>query len=94
MRVTSQSDAGFYREFLKTLCDEAGIAPVLDTPAGVEAVCREDGQRSFLFLLNHSTQEQPVTLTRQCRDLLEGSSHAPGERILLGAAGVKILEQL
>lgn len=92
--VASQSDAGFYREFLKTLCDEAGIAPILHTSAGVEAVCREDGQHSFLFLLNHSTQEQPVTLTRQCRDLLEGSSHAPGERILLGAAGVKILEQL
>ena len=92
--VASQSDGDFYREFLKTLCDEAGIAPVLHTPAGVEAVCREDGQRSFLFLLNHSTQEQPVTLTRQCLDLLEGSSHAPGERILLGAAGVKILEQL
>ena len=92
--VASQSDAGFYREFLKTLCDDEGIEPVLHTPAGVEAVCREDGTHSFLFLLNHSGEEKQVTLTRQCRDLLEGSRYAAGESIPISAAGVKILEQL
>ncbi len=52
----------FLRPFLKQVCAEQGVAPVCETPDGVEAVIREqDGQR-YLFVLNHNYEPVNVTL--------------------------------
>jgi beta-galactosidase len=56
--------------------DTAGVTPTLATPAGVEAVRRGDGERSFLFLLNHSDKEQTVALDRPGRDLHSQRLHS------------------
>ncbi len=47
----------------QTLCADAGITPLMETPHGVEAVRRvtEDG-RAYLFLLNHNADAREVSL--------------------------------
>lgn len=50
------------KEVLGTLCREAGVKPVLETPAGIEAVIRTNGEKSWLFVLNHNEEEVNVAL--------------------------------
>ena len=40
--------------FIAEICAEAGIAPLMATPHGVEAVTREKDGTTWLFLLNHN----------------------------------------
>jgi beta-galactosidase len=75
---------------LRRACDEAGIRPLLEAPAGVEAVERVAGERRYLFALNHGAEPAVVQLPRPARDLLRpaaaaGTSHTvePGEVAIL-----------
>lgn len=49
---------------LRSIADDAGAQPVLDVapPAGVEVTRRDTGEASFLFLLNHTSDDAPVEL--------------------------------
>ncbi|HEX7354487.1 MAG TPA: beta-galactosidase [Mycobacteriales bacterium] len=62
------------RETLASLlawtCERARVRPVLDAPAGVEAVRRGD----VLFLINHTAEPTAVDLPEPGRDLLSGRS--------------------
>lgn len=91
--VAAQSDAAFYRKFMDTLCAEQGVTAALDTPEGVEAVRRRSAKGEFLFLLNHTPQTHLVCADAAYKDLLDGSTLAPGEQITVSAAGVRILER-
>ncbi|MFC4021974.1 beta-galactosidase [Micromonospora sp. GCM10011542] len=53
------------------LVDEAGVRPAAQVPTGVEVVRRRDGERSWLFAINHTDAEVrlPVTGT----ELLTGA---------------------
>jgi beta-galactosidase len=54
---------------------EAGVQPVLRTPAGVEATLRHSRRDQFLFLLNHTDRPARVALgAHGGRDLLTGRS--------------------
>ncbi len=56
---------------LDTACAKAEVAPVLVTPAGVEATVREKDGQAFLFVLNHRDEAVRVNLgRRQGTDLL------------------------
>lgn len=88
--VATRPNATFYSAFLKKLCDAHGIAPVLDTPALVEATMRENETTQFLFLLNHSGKPQTVTLDGAWTDALTGNVCTAAE---LPVAGVCILER-
>jgi beta-galactosidase len=58
---------------LDDICARAKLAPVLRTPALVEATLRENEQRRFLFLLNHDTKAATVSLGKfRGTDLLTG----------------------
>ena len=48
--------------FIAGLCDAAGIAPLMTTPHGVEAVRRVKDGCTWLFLLNHNGQAETVTV--------------------------------
>ena len=48
--------------FAGALLASAGVTPLPPTPHGVEAVHRTDGQRTWLFLLNHTREPQQVAL--------------------------------
>lgn len=71
--VGTMGGTPLYEALLRRLTPDVGVEPVLGTHEGVEAVVRagEDGQR-VLFLLNHTPDNQQVTLDQPYRDLLSG----------------------
>lgn len=63
---------------LARILDEAGVRATAATSAGVEAVRRRDGDRSYLFLINHSDTD--------------GWAEASGEDILTGTVFVDVVD--
>lgn len=59
---------------LEQICIEhANVNPVLETPDGVEATLREQGDNRFLFLLNHNDEEVSISLNRhKGKEILSG----------------------
>ncbi len=72
------------------LLDLAGIQPLLTTPEGVEVSERWQGDQQLLFVLNHTEQEQEVTLDKPYKDLLNNSAPVAG-KITLAPLDVLIL---
>lgn len=91
--VATASDHSFYQQFLKDRIEECSIAPVLNTPKGVEAALRESEKGTFLFLLNHNKTEETVLLPDGGVDLLTDCSYAPQSSLTLPAKGVAILKK-
>lgn len=52
----------FLRPFLKQLCGQQGVQPVLAAPTGVEAVIRTQAGQDYLFVMNHNYEPVEVTL--------------------------------
>ena len=71
------------------LLDESGVEPVVRAPRGVEAVRRSSEKARYLFLANHTDQEQNVPATGF--DLLSGAQ-ASG-RLVLAPGGVAVLRE-
>jgi beta-galactosidase len=86
----SRPDETFMDVLLARVCREAGVRPTLETPAGIEVVRRVRGERSFLFVLNHTRETRDVYVGGQYRDLLTDALHA--ETISLDPYGVVILD--
>lgn len=91
--VAARSDAGFYREFAAKICRKAQVLPVLSTPQGVEAVVRQKEEREYLFLLNHTAENQTVTLLKGGMELLTHTMAAAGEAVCLPEYGVMVIER-
>lgn len=77
---------------LATLLETNGIKPPFDVPRGVELCVRKSRDRQWLFLLNHTTASQGVTLPGQFKDLLTGAAHTG--KIGLDAYDVRVLQPL
>ncbi len=60
--VATLPDNDFMRKFLKQVCAEQGVKPVLEAPERVEAVVRCDGDNDYLFVMNHNYEPVEVTL--------------------------------
>ncbi|WP_396653389.1 beta-galactosidase trimerization domain-containing protein [Microbacterium sp. WCS2018Hpa-23] len=89
---TQLSEAGMHR-VLDTVLDDAQVRPVLETPAGVEAVERHGPEVSYLFLLNHGQRVVEIDLPRNATDLLAGGAvRAAGDTLNLEAAAVAVLK--
>jgi beta-galactosidase len=58
--VATLPDNAFLQRFLRQICSEQGVAPVLEAPQNVEAVIRSDGKNDYLFVMNHNYE--PVTV--------------------------------
>ena len=91
--VGTQSSEAFYDRFVADLVKEKNVMPEADVPKGVEAVIRENGENQFLFLLNHTLEEQNIAIERDCKEVLTGQSYRKGETITLVKRGVAILQQ-
>jgi beta-galactosidase len=89
--VGTRLDAPATTELIAQVCADAGVEPVVRAPDGVEAVRRQDADRSFLFLLNHSGEAREVELRRPARSLLDGTDGLL--RVTLPPAGVTVLEE-
>ena len=90
--VATRSDAAFYDKLIQQICAEQGVAPICNTPTGVEASLRVMEDRKYLFLLNHSKEMQVVTAENDYYDILNDCDIAKGEEIRLDKTDVRILE--
>jgi beta-galactosidase len=60
--VATLPDHAFLREFLRQVCAEQGVNPVVEAPANVEAVVRASADNEYLFIMNHNYEPVEVTL--------------------------------
>ena len=91
--VATRSNREFYEEFLKDLCEEAGIMSVAEPQKNLEATKRVNENGGFLFLLNHGAEEIQVELEKDGTELLEKKEYRAGDRIVLKAKDVKIIQE-
>ncbi|MEN8253834.1 MAG: beta-galactosidase [Verrucomicrobiota bacterium] len=91
--VATQPDNAFMRKFLRQVCAEQGVQPVLETPENVEAVIRSNEENDFLFIMNHNYESVEVALPEGgFFDLLE---RKPMEgAIKLGAVQSVVLQKI
>lgn len=92
--MAARSGDDFYEEFIKDLCEEAGIRPIMEAPQQIEVTMRENGNGKFLFLLNHGEDTQEAVLPCGGEDLLTGGRYGKGEKLRLGKKDVAILKVL
>ena len=90
--VATSSDDDFYSDYLSEICADAGIHPLMDTPATVEVTMRSNANGSFLFILNHGEEAYEATLPYSGTDLLSGTSYREGENFSLPAKDVILLK--
>jgi len=74
------------------ICDECGIAPVFPVTEGIEATRRVKNGNEFIFVLNNNETETEIVIPGASCDLITGKEFIAGERFMLSAAGVLILE--
>ncbi len=89
--VATQLDDASWAALLQRVLDEAGVGPVAAAPQGVEVVRRvsDDGERSYLFCLDHTGAEQQVPA--RGTELLTGAD-VDGE-VLVPARGVAVVRE-
>ncbi|SDC63857.1 beta-galactosidase [Paenibacillus sp. UNCCL117] len=91
--VATDADERFLADFVRTLCDNAGLQAPLAADAGVELTQRHKAGKRYTFALNHNPRPAGVSMGDGCRDLLTGRVFTAGERVELEAHGVLILEE-
>jgi beta-galactosidase len=64
----------------------AGVGRVAEVPPGVEVVRRRAGERTWLFVLNHTTEDGDVEVTGH--DLVTDTAVGPVHRVAAGAVAV------
>jgi len=70
----------FMRQFLKQVCADQGVKPLIEAPERVEAVIRSTEDNEYLFVMNHNYEPVEVTLPKgKYFDLL---SQAPAEGVI------------
>jgi beta-galactosidase len=85
--VSTRLDPEGYGELLGAVAASAGVTPVrAGLPPGVEVVRQQDGDRSWLFLLNHTGDEHEVPAGGT--DLLTGETVTGVVRLPAGGAAV------
>lgn len=62
--VATLPSPDFLRKFLRQVCDEQGVRPVLEAPDKVECVVRAKGNHEYLFVLNHNYAPVKVSLPK------------------------------
>ncbi|MGV2806170.1 beta-galactosidase, partial [Clostridium perfringens] len=90
--VASSPDSQFLQAFLANLCEEQGVKPLLNTPAGVEVVERVKDGNSYLFIMNHNAEEMTFDAGSANQFDLLGSRQISGH-VTIPGRDVMILER-
>lgn len=69
--VATRSNEDFYQEFLKIICNDLNIHPLLDVPQGVEVTKRENDVYEYYFILNHLEESVSISLKQAGYHLLK-----------------------
>ncbi len=90
--VATSGDGVFLEELVATIASDVGLSSIFngEIPAGVEATERIKEGKSYVFLLNHSTEEQSVQFCGKYLDLLTSNIST---YIVLESKGVAILRK-
>lgn len=91
--VATQSNEEFYKEYLKQICKEADIRPIMDTPDNIEVTSRVNKNGTFVFILNHGEKVYETRLPFGGTELLSGKNYAAGDSISLPPKDVAILQR-
>src|SRR5207237_202196 len=83
--LATRLDATAMAELLRRVGKEAGVTPVVNAPAGVEAIRREAPGGSILFLMNHSEESVEVRAAPTDQDLRRAGGDQPGGGVGLHA---------
>ncbi|MQS07175.1 beta-galactosidase, partial [Streptomyces alkaliphilus] len=86
--VATRASPGTLRRLIRGLSAEAGLRRVAAVPEGVEAVRRIGGNRSYLFLLNHTDTEITIPVEGT---VIHGS--ASGSHAVLPAGGTAVVRE-
>lgn len=70
--VAVSSSREFYRQFLKDICKQCEIHPLLAPRENVEVTLRENENGSFLFVLNHGKNAVEIPMEQTCQIILDG----------------------
>lgn len=89
--VGAKLDAPALTDVLRQVITDAGVRPAVPVTAGVEAVRRVGPDSTYLFLINHDT-ENPATVDATGLDLLSGTEHRD-RPVRLEPSGVAVLAQ-
>lgn len=72
--IGADLDAATLVRIVRTLLEMSGSKSELGAPTGVEVTRRRAGQREWIFLLNHATKPQKITLPGRFKSVLDGTS--------------------
>ena len=76
-----------YGDFFASVATAAGVEPeCAGLPPGVEAIRRKDGERSWLFLLNHTAEDHDIPAAGV--DLLTGAAVTGRHKLAAGGTAV------
>jgi beta-galactosidase len=83
-------DTASLARVLRAFSALAGVKQPLDVPLGVEMTVRKSGDKQWIFLLNHTSALQTVSILGSFADLLTKETYAG--KIQLSAYGVRVLQ--
>jgi beta-galactosidase len=89
----TMGDVAFYRTIARWVAGLAGVAPLLESPRGVEVAQRCSEKGRLLLLMNHSNSEQMVELGNSYCDLLNSDGPAV-DSVTLPAKDLRIMLEL
>ena len=69
--VATRSNEAYYQDFLKTICNDLNIYPLLDVLQGVEVTKRENDVYEYYFILNHLEESVSISLKQAGYHLLK-----------------------
>jgi beta-galactosidase len=90
--VSTQLDPIALANLVRSACARAGVTPVMNVPAGVEAVQRDMAGGSLLFLLNHGAATVEIAVPGDAVSLNGGKAMRDG-RLHLEPRDVAILRR-
>lgn len=90
--IATKSNDEFYSVFLKQICDENNICPVMEAPSQVEVTQRENENGKFLFILNHSNEAKEILIPYTGVDLITAKTYQKNQKIELTSKDVLILK--
>lgn len=90
--VGTHSSDEFYSTFLRDICQELFIEPVLNAPRDVEVTSRENESNKYIFILNHKDEGTEVRLKKAGVDVLTGNSYSEKDIVKLDKKGVAIIK--
>jgi beta-galactosidase len=87
--VGADLDATSLASVLRTITASAGVQTAIEVPSGVEMTVRKSGDKEWIFLLNHTSVAQTVTIAKPFTDLL--TKQALSGTVELSGYGVRVL---